>query len=833
MKDLARETLSETKYEEEEKFLKTKDEMYINKTSAILIQDKNKNLKDVSIIEYYRQKSKDTNSQTFMKIRYKMNELMKSLEEHTRLPNRITMKELKAIWNKWEDYWHNKVIDHVLLEDILRKEIRNVLKSIKVQDNETSKSTENKLYSQYFGDWISRRSVYKNIRQVWKEWNHSLKRTTTELYESSLFFLLKRIKVYLTLYFPINGAVYVETFNWHYIINKNNDSVSQLKQEMKSMQETWHWLSHYMEYLVMDYESQMLQIWDMKNSTEIGGSGYFLIHVSKTAGTSICTTMQALGLRVPDSNCNINVTKSPVWNTDPGPWSCQYYWNEMRQQDYAMIAKESPLDSHGVMNVSPQLCPHLHYLFPLRNPYERVVSWLLELNLPWYYPLQILIRRDTMNQARDYTPLSCLSQSLLFHPRDTHTNVIFQDHEPIVNNRAIQFIYKIQARQAITAWENPIKYANTTHFYTPLKTTADFRGLLTSILNHLPNKIKIQIQIIIFIKEIQQKPFVIPRKNNHCLLPHKVKTYDFNDALLYYLDPSDPNQRFVFKMAAEDHRGRYLTPKFIEGHVSNLYTRWLGYVHVHHNQTYGSLYMDTDKIDNAMFARAVRLLLQIDHVLPLGKDTVAIEDSPAWKHVFKTLKNIASLKKQSEKKNPKKPTKNAHVQKRVNLYVKKTLLAIKQPNIIKKDIFSTLKKKRRSYNRTTVLSNIGKHVFSFTKRRKKTPLPTDIENWLHVRDSEGEANKLSTSQCMDQMSDQDWYYLKLWNIYDIALYELGKKIALCDQQFFQKADIRFIWDHIKSYFNPPCNVVRPIISINYCIIIMPFVINFNLVITKN
>ncbi|ETO04669.1 hypothetical protein RFI_32726 [Reticulomyxa filosa] len=55
----------------------------------------------------------------FIKIRYKINELM------------ITMNELKAILNKCEDDWHDKVIDHVLLEDILRKEIRNMLKLIK------------------------------------------------------------------------------------------------------------------------------------------------------------------------------------------------------------------------------------------------------------------------------------------------------------------------------------------------------------------------------------------------------------------------------------------------------------------------------------------------------------------------------------------------------------------------------------------------------------------------------------------------------------------------------------------------------------------------------
>ncbi|ETO05350.1 hypothetical protein RFI_32046 [Reticulomyxa filosa] len=82
-------------------------------------------LKDVPKIDIINKKKQ---RYEFIKIRHKINEL-------------ITMNELKAILNKCEDDWHDKVIDHVLLEDILRKEIRNMLKLIKVQNNETNKST--------------------------------------------------------------------------------------------------------------------------------------------------------------------------------------------------------------------------------------------------------------------------------------------------------------------------------------------------------------------------------------------------------------------------------------------------------------------------------------------------------------------------------------------------------------------------------------------------------------------------------------------------------------------------------------------------------------------
>ena len=120
---------------------------------------------------------------------------------------------------------------------------------------------------------------------------------------------------------------------------------------------------------------------------------WYLIHLSKSAGTSICRTQRDIGyaqLKDLGTNCNIPGYGVPIKNQDIGPLSCNELEHIRESEDIEFIASERPMDGHKISN-KPTLCSKYHYIFPIRNPLRRIASTLIEYNtVKNYFPFQML-----------------------------------------------------------------------------------------------------------------------------------------------------------------------------------------------------------------------------------------------------------------------------------------------------------------------------------------------------------------------------------------------------------------------------------------------------------
>ena len=96
---------------------------------------------------------------------------------------------------------------------------------------------------------------------------------------------------------------------------------------------------------------------------------WFLIHLSKSAGSTICGTQKHMGYRqlpaTSHSNCNIAGHKTPLKNMDQGPLSCAEIEDRRRRAgNIEFLASERPITGKKVRDW-PTHCDSYLYLFPL------------------------------------------------------------------------------------------------------------------------------------------------------------------------------------------------------------------------------------------------------------------------------------------------------------------------------------------------------------------------------------------------------------------------------------------------------------------------------------
>ena len=138
---------------------------------------------------------------------------------------------------------------------------------------------------------------------------------------------------------------------------------------------------------------------------------YFNIHISKSGGTSICSTFNNLPF-------SIKLPESTV---------CNYHWNEKkssicqetydRTKQYDMVAKEVPLDvfyDEKSDDYHPKLCDDFIYLLPFRHPLEKSFSWANGDNVLYHhYRTQFYRLIPVQNKTENDNDLPCLEQSII------------------------------------------------------------------------------------------------------------------------------------------------------------------------------------------------------------------------------------------------------------------------------------------------------------------------------------------------------------------------------------------------------------------------------------
>eukprot|EP01084_Bolivina_argentea_P144514 253528_1 len=134
---------------------------------------------------------------------------------------------------------------------------------------------------------------------------------------------------------------------------------------------------------------------DIMQNDEKYNKYWYLIHVSKSAGTSICQTQRTIGykqLKDLGTNCNIPGHGVPMKNEDIGDLSCSELEYIRETENIEFMASERPMTGYTISN-KPTLCNKYHYILPIRDPLRRIASTLSEYNtVRQYFPFQILIK---------------------------------------------------------------------------------------------------------------------------------------------------------------------------------------------------------------------------------------------------------------------------------------------------------------------------------------------------------------------------------------------------------------------------------------------------------
>ena len=117
---------------------------------------------------------------------------------------------------------------------------------------------------------------------------------------------------------------------------------------------------------------------------------FFNIHISKSAGTTLCDTAHLNAkYDAPKENCNIHGMGTPIKTPEYAAKSCKEI--ESMAQNFTFFAQESPMSGHHT-SLKPTLCDNYFYILSVRRPITRIASTLTAWSTEHYWPFQILIK---------------------------------------------------------------------------------------------------------------------------------------------------------------------------------------------------------------------------------------------------------------------------------------------------------------------------------------------------------------------------------------------------------------------------------------------------------
>eukprot|EP01083_Nonionella_stella_P186876 685409_1 len=253
--------------------------------------------------------------------------------------------------------------------------------------------------------------------------------------------------------------------------------------------------------LVMPFDCSKKQILDTINhklnvSTEQRARKdpiYFNIHLSKSAGTTICATFRTNGAMVSKSNCNVKPYTGAMFiprNKDKGPQSCGFMTRLAKRHGYKLIASEGPMHGNN-RHLHPELCDSFIYILPFRNPLERLLSALQmmyelrgrELNMVHVFP-------QLGTKDRDYNQwVNGFRNNTIFHKlfvekhydtwlkQNRYNSAIWKLLLSYLSNAMVRFIgYELPPRHKMQTWNGMYEdyevvnnRSNDIHFYNAIK----------------------------------------------------------------------------------------------------------------------------------------------------------------------------------------------------------------------------------------------------------------------------------------------------------------------------------------------------------------------------
>ena len=135
----------------------------------------------------------------------------------------------------------------------------------------------------------------------------------------------------------------------------------------------------------------------IKHNLSMNESKYFLIHIMKNGGSTVCQTFNSLGYVTTNPltrNCNIRRTQSAFKSWDFGPIPCSKYFNRAKKNQ--LLAYERVMHGHGTSNI-PTLCQQFVYILPFRHPIRRMYSFLAQINAKEQrQPTDFIVKREVL-----------------------------------------------------------------------------------------------------------------------------------------------------------------------------------------------------------------------------------------------------------------------------------------------------------------------------------------------------------------------------------------------------------------------------------------------------
>eukprot|EP01084_Bolivina_argentea_P012723 23829_1 len=361
---------------------------------------------------------------------------------------------------------------------------------------------------------------------------------------------------------------------------------------------------------------------ELNYSLSISEKKYFLIHIPKSGGTSVCETFNKLGFHTTNpetQNCNIRRTQSSFKSWDWGILPCYKYFNKaISKKDgnpLDLLAYERNMHGHGISNI-PNLCDEFIYILPFRHPLKRIYSWIDQtISKPHRQPTDFIIKRIILpNNTTDNKIKKYIHKYIQNIQKIYYQNIVY-DSPGICTMKVFDVINNKTGQHMI---------------YTPLYNVTDLNGFFRSLyMNENKN-----INDIITKINLTAKYWDIGgcANGNNCYCNRGAGIYK-----LYWFSQNKYN-KYGFKVAMNwSWSGQHIEAfnfDYMKGYITNIYTRIFGYNHTIDKKkiTYDAFYAKNNEIDGSIdyFINSVNLIMGIDYILPFKSRF----NHSMWKYLF-------------------------------------------------------------------------------------------------------------------------------------------------------------------------------------------------------
>eukprot|EP01083_Nonionella_stella_P156919 508701_1 len=499
---------------------------------------------------------------------------------------------------------------------------------------------------------------------------------------------------------------------------------------------------------------------------------WFLIHISKSAGSTVCATQKYVGyqqLLYSGTNCNIEFHGAPIKNPDEGVFSCAQIEAIQRAGDTEFLSSERPMTGHGTSN-KPTLCDKYHYILPVRHPLSRVASTVNEYRLDkLYFPFEILIRKE--GNVTLYFQKNNIRYT---RPRRKRGS---RRYKRVRKRHSRKLNAQLLLKSSHASCPETVVTIDTETFYAPLNDQEDFMDFVSHLFENEKETDDME-------EKKWQNNFRCQQRTN---LDHKEQTrYRYDD--MTYLTYLGEDKKYAIKTTEGfKHRSNVA---LMRGYCSNINTRWIGYQRKEGgNASYDAIFEKSYNINVTHWVNAVEFMMRTDYVMPFESKF----EHDIWKFTLKDLWDFV----------PSGYRDNSDMRRRLRgrlgnkahqETVHRARAIRKIRNSIKEDESAA---KANRHRKIYTLRHGRSHQLHEGLRYKRKSMimngkfrnPGSMTEWAHSHVASDSRYHVSTQTIMSVWTDEEKEFIMRKNLLDVQLFKMAMWIAQVDVTFYEDVDI--------------------------------------------